>query len=364
MSGIIIELLALSYPPAGKGKSIFDWQPFPKGDPLHKIIDAHNQHCLAVYHMRKFNKQIIQRYREILQPNPHDLSDAMDELFMDQFEIIRIILIDLDKIVGQEGILQWLREQIMAYVLGKNWQFYYIAQISRTQGAPTVFHYFSDTPSNRSEPEVLTNQDELEKFLLEKICRPYTAGLGEILDIGLPPSGGPHLGAIPVSFIPSGQISGKTSKLYRSSIAKILNEVRDAANVRHLESDEIATLTRQAAAQEFALSRIAAKVHLETPTRVVLEELRRPIVNMPVEPIFAEPEWQEVGLVTVTLNQSIQGLDADQREAVVDLGIRGKNYTAVHVDQPELRYKVQQLRDVLDTDHFSAYIPSTETRSM
>lgn len=359
MNGITIELLALSYPPAATGKSILDWQPFPSEDNLNDIINAYNKRCLAVYQSRKFTKQVIQRYQEVLRPNTHDLSDAMDELFVDHFETIRIVLIDLEKIAGQVRTLLWLREQILAYAQGKKWQYYYIAQISQTPGASSVSHYFNDTPSDFSEPEVLTQQKELEIFLLKKICQPYNDSLKEILDIGPPLAGGLQPPGIPRLVPPSGPLSDKTRARYQASVERILNDVRDTANIRNLDSGEIAMLTRQAAAQEFALSRIAAEVSLETPTRVVLDPLRQPVIKMAVEPVIAEPKWQEVDLMKVTLNCSIRSLAPWQREVVLNLGVKGKNYTTVHVDHPEMRYKVRQLRDVLDAAHFSAFMPST-----
>ena len=60
-----------------------------------------------------------------------------------------------------------------------------------------------------------------------------------------------------------------------------------------------------------------------------------------------------------SLNRFIRSLAPWQREVVLDLGVKGKNYTTVHIDQPEMRYMVWQLCDVLDTAHFSAFVPST-----
>lgn len=359
MTGITIELLALSYPPAGTGTSILDWQPFPSGDNLNEISNTYNKRCLKVYQERDFPKLIIQSYREVLRPNMHDLSDARDELSVDQFETIRIILIDLEKIAGQDKTLQWLRGQINAYAKAKKWQYYYIAQISQTHGASSISDKFKDIPCSLSEPEVLTQQEELELFLLKKICQPYHDSLREVLNIGLPHPEGLQLLGMPRLVPASGPLSDKTSAQYQASVERILNDVRDTANIHNLDSGEIAMLTRHAAAQEFALSRIAAEVSLETPTRVVLDSLRQPVIKMAVKPVIAEPKWHEVNMMKVFLNRSIRSLAPWQKKQVLDLGVKGKNYTTVHVDQPEMRYKVHQLRDVLDTANFSAFMPST-----
>jgi len=291
----------------------------------------------------------------------HDLSDARDKLSVEQFETIRIILIDLEKIAGQDSMLQWLREQIIAYAMGKKWQYYYIAQISQTHGASSIFHRFQDIPCSFSEPEVLTQQEELELFLLNKICKPYYKCLSEVQKIGLPPSEGPQLLGMPRLVPASGPLSDKTSAKYQASVKRLLNDVRDTANIHNLDSDEIALLTRQAVAQEFALSRIAAEVSLETPTptRVVLDSLRQPVIKMAVRPVIAEPQWHEVGMMKVTLNCSIRSLAPRKKKQVLDLGVKGKNYTSVHVDQDEMRSRVDQLRDVLDTANFSAFMPPT-----
>jgi hypothetical protein len=329
-----IELIALTHA-IGNGKSIHEWCPFAKGDTLDTIIESHNDRCFQSYQEQwKGDFISTKTYGEGIRVDPHDLSTLDDIPDREYFDNIRIILIDLDTI-GEEEL-----ERIKKYFTKD----VFVAQVSRTlptrlidMGAP----FYSD-------PEVMVDQETLEKWLT-KFCKAYRDSIKE---------GTTYIASKLLSLRSKEDLATITA--YLEALPEVAATVRDATIKRGLSEEKTVTLAHQAVVQEFALSRIEVQV-LSQPNfnRVLLDAIREPVVDMPIELGFQSPALQQVNLVELHVTQPMYVMTTEQCNIVRGFGIKEdvETFAAVLPDQPNVWDNVERLKGVAKATKFSAELP-------
>lgn len=340
-----MNLLALTFTPK-TCRSILDWTPFPGGDTLNKIIDDHNASCLKCYKKTGLLPELVEKYVEKsgegISVDWRDLS-KVQQLRSHDFAVIRILLLDLDAIGSETSELNFIRN-LLLLSLGRQFQWYYLAQVSHSSGRASRASEFLGLPVQPTKPEILPNQHAFKDFLM-RLCKAYQDNL---IELGPPPS--PPLGT-------GGPADKLASRMYRSAIRRMANEVRDATIVRNLSKAEAKNLARQVSMQEFALAQIAAQVRVQTSNQVIVDALREPVINMQIEPFIPFQDMRQVSLVTLQLNRTIRGLPAEQRKLLSDLGIEGKRFLTVHANREAIWNTVDSLKGTVNATKFSAVVP-------
>lgn len=321
-------LLALANAP-GNGKSILDWHPFTGGDNLNKIINDYNTRCIQSYQKLGWLPEFIEALGEGINIMPYDLSTVHD-LRTPDFANISIILIDLDA----NGKKTTEINQIRLRISKKNSTF--LPQISRTPSMMSHISDFKGLPVFPSKPVIIVDQATFEKWL-NPFCKAYQLAI-----TSMPP-------------LPRG--APVTIKAYAEALPEVAGKVRDAAIIKDLSKKETVTLARRAAMQEFALSQVEAQVRTRTRPSVFLEAIREPVVNIPFEPYLQTSAMQRVDLVELHLARPIRKLTTEQRNIVVGLGIKGKTFAAVHLDQPTIWNMAKSLEGVVEATKFSTKLP-------
>ncbi len=340
-----IKLLALTFTPK-TCRSILDWTPFQGGDTLNKIIDDHNASCLKCYKRTGLLPELVEKYVEEsgegISVDLRDLS-KVDKLRSYDFAVIRILLFDLDSIGSETSELNIIRN-LLLLSLGRQFQWYYLLQVSHSSGWASRASEFLGLPVLPTKPEILPNQDAFKDFLM-RLCKAYQDNL---IVLGQPPS--PSLGTI-------GPTDKLASRIYRSAIRRMANEIRDATIVRDLSKTDAKNLARQVSLQEFTLARIAAQVRMQTGNQVIVDALREPVINMQIEPTIPFKDMRKVSLVTLQLNRTIRGLPAEQRKLLSDLGVEGKRFVAVHANREGIWNTLDSLKGTVNATKFSAVVP-------
>jgi hypothetical protein len=278
----------------------------------------------------------IKTYGEGIRVEPYDLSTLDNITDLKYFDNIRIILIDLDAI-GEEDL-----ERIKTYFNVE----VFVARVSRT--LPTRLTDLGP-PFYLSDPGVMVDQETLEEWLISRFCKPYRDSIKE---------GTTYIATKLPS--PRSKDDLATITAYSEVLPEVAAKVRDAAIIRGLSEEETVTLAHQAVVQEFALNRIEVQVRSQTNfNRVLLDAIREPVVDMPIELGFQSPALRQVNLVELHVTQPMYGMTTEQRNIVRGFGIKEdvETFAAVVPDQPNVWDSVERLKGVAETTKFSAELP-------
>ncbi len=154
-------------------RSILDWCPFTDGRSLYNIIKDHNDKCIKAYLGMGWLPDFIQDIGEGVRVERYDFSE-IEQLDLDSFKDIDIILIDHDAIKGKsidvERKLVGLKTK-----MGTVKKPYILLQISKTPKVDSIASYFEPLAISRTEPEIFYNEKEFEDFLT-LFCRYYFTG--------------------------------------------------------------------------------------------------------------------------------------------------------------------------------------------
>jgi hypothetical protein len=335
-------LLALALPPPAY-PSILDWRPFPGGDTLDTIITRYNDACYKHFAERlHWQPEDITQSVAGIQVVLHDLATVGE--VQSEWAHITILLIDLDVRQKIEAEIPDIRIRMAKHVHP-----FFLTHVSQTSQASPLTNELRRLPIVPSEPEILPDQAALEAFLGQFRDKFVTALSSAII-------------AVPTPADTIDTIAMKAHYFYTKKLPDLAMHVRDMALIKDLSDDETATLARLAATQEFALACVAEQVRPSHRQRVVVDALRTPVGHLPVElPKRITPDLQPVELVTLSLTRPFRELAAEQRYTLMDLGIKGTAFTAVHRNQPRLWDTVRHLRGAVQATAFSAVLPVTET---
>jgi hypothetical protein len=337
-----IKLLALAHP-TGEDESIGEWCPFAKGDMLCEIIKRHNDRCIQSYWEQWKNPVFIRSNGKGICVEPHNLStlEAMHDLSTREdipdktyFDNIRIILIDLDAIGGED--LKWIKNCFREKTT-------FVVQVSRTRSTRLID---MGTPFCNVSTEVMVDQETFEKWLISKFCDAYRTSLKE----------GTTLAVSKLSSLRS-EDDLAAIMAYVEALPEVAAEVRDTAIIKGLSEEKTVTLAQQAVVQEFTLTGIEARVRSQTNfSRILLDAIREPVVDMPIELGFQSPALRQVNLVELHVTQPMYEMTAEQRNIMHGFGIKEEvePFVAVFPDQPTVWDSVKRLKSVSKTTKFSA----------
>jgi predicted flap endonuclease-1-like 5' DNA nuclease len=238
-----LYLLALANTPEG-GTSVYDWAPFPGGSTLGQIVEEHNRRCIRGYQDLGLLTDWIERLAEYVRILKRDLS-TIEQLKREHFERIRIVVIDLDAI--EETAIDM---DAITLRMATCDHFFHLAQVSQRPTAVPCTSLFKKLPVIPSTPEILPNQQALERFL-SRLCERYSTVVSSYLQ--------PLLQAGP-----STALERKARQDYIRALPRIAANVRDTAIMKDLT----VALTRREARQQLALTGVAALLspHTEPET--------------------------------------------------------------------------------------------------
>lgn len=330
----IMRLLPLSHTPRN-GRSILDWRPFKGGDTIDKIVNDYNKRCFQSYQKLEWPSEYVEKHGEGIEVVLHDLS-TVDQLRTSDFAGIRIILIDLDAIGEKMTEIDHVRGRLLAHE-----QCYFLPQISQTSGAISKINCFRGFPVFPSRPEIIINQETFENWL-GRFCKAYQIALQATDKLIAPPRVGIRAGK-------------KESMLKPYQKPKVAAETRDAAIIRDLSDEETVMLATLAAIQEFTLDGVVERIRTRTKRRVIVDAIRTPPVEIPIKPRASI--LGQINLVELRLTRPMRKLTTEQRDTAVELGIKGENLPAVHVNRPTIQDKVENLKDVVEVTEFTAALP-------
>jgi hypothetical protein len=328
-------LLPLSNVPA-RSKLITDWQPFLKGDTLVQIVDRFNERCIDLCKKANWSDLTIETFLEIIDIIPCDLANV-DKLTPAEFENTRILMLDLDAIIKMSEPdwtqkKNWLIFLMGSTLMGSKFQSYYLPQVSIKPGIRSCKWQFNPLPVCPSEPEILSDQKQFEDWLFQKFCEVRC----QIKDSD----------------------EAYSDPEYIKDLADVVDQIQDHANMKGLSKDELQSLAKKAALQELTLAHVTKQVREMTGrTSVVLDAIRLPIEEISSKPILIERPLRKIDFMEVHLSLPMNKLTDRQRNVAIELGIKGRKYAAVHLNQPGTKDLLRELKGVINVSEFSVKLP-------
>jgi hypothetical protein len=323
-------LLPLSNVPT-RSKLITDWQPFLKGDTLVQIIDRFNERCINLCKKANWSDLAIETILEIIDIVPCDLANV-DKLTPAEFENTKIIMLDLDAIIKIPEPSWMQKKNWLIFLMGSKLQSYYLPQVSINPGTKSCKWQFNPLPVCPSEPEILLDQKQFEDWLFQKFCE--------------------------VRYQIINSDAAYSDPEYIKDLAGVVDQIQDHANIKGLSKDELQSLAKKAALQELTLAHIAKQVRQMTRrTNVVLDAIRLPIEEISSKSILIERPLRKIDFMEVHLSRPMNKLTNRQRNVAIELGIKGRKYTAVHFDQPDTKDLLRELKGIVNVSEFSVKLP-------
>ncbi len=328
-----MDLLALSFTPKN-GTSILDWRPFEKGETLDGIIHEHNLNLEEQFQGWGWLEEAIEDLIEGINVLPTDLS-TLHQLRRDDFKNIRIILVDLEAFSEENPNVPKLKERISRDNLT------YLPQVCCSSEKKSLLDLFKPLPIIPSRPHVLLKQDDLKNWL----------------------NSFPHIYNVVLKhkpeFITDGTSRGG-AKVDREHLSKMISRIRDVAMKRDLSEEQITVLADRSLTQEFALNRVAKTVlsEMNTKSHVVLDGIRQSLDTISIEKLSTEPTSEKIELLKCHLIRPIGTLNRAQKRSVINLGIKGTNVAAVHLNHPDIKEKISGLKGIIKATKFSTELPS------
>ena len=339
------------------GKSVLDWCPFAGGDSIDEIVKNHNRKLLE---KTKELSDLKKYCREGIIVDSCDLS-RIDKLEYEDLMKVKILLIDLEAFDEKKKVneteLSHLKERLELAVMAEltNLKYrglekeitvkkYLIAQVSQKSNTTSQLSFFESLPYDPSHPEILRAQEELSLFL-DFFSRLYYIPLK---------STDWKKEATLAELSPSAEVE------FSKAIPRISAEVRDVSYQKGYNDSQIEALAKNAAIQEAVLIDIAEKISPPSEGQIVLDFLRQPLNQIPVEPSMLEPQMQEVQLVKLTWDPLWRDLTENQSTILMNLGLMQDATASVHLNEPRLWEDVQKLGNTIQTEKFTAKLPRWE----
>jgi len=109
--------------------------------------------------------------------------------------------------------------------------------------------------------------------------------------------------------------------------------------------------------QEFALAQVAERARPQSGYQVTVDAIRQPIFSATDRPRLESPTLDAVDLVEVNAARPLSDLTEEQQRIMADQCIREETSAAVHLDEPEVRGRIDGLGDAVETARFSGELP-------
>lgn len=323
---------------AGAGQSILQWRPFEGGRTLDELVEGHNKRCMDSLRSR-WMRDYISSLAELVEVVKFDLS-RVDQLSIEEFKGIRILLVDLDAVRGREQQLATIRVKMNHY---SDRYTFYLVQIARVAGARSVLGEFDLLPVYlpRGE-EILTDEKQLREFLGSFCNYLY------IRDVPEPPSPDED------------PLADKIRQSYVDRLPTIAADMRDTAMARGLSVEEAQIMARAQATEELLLARVEEQARPDPEYRVVVDSLREPITDDHLDVYAHSPTLRSFDLLELNATRPLDELTDEQRGIMGGLGIEGDDVAAVHFDKSSVHEAMDALGDAIEFSEFSAQLPSWE----
>lgn len=329
-----VRLLALAYKPKG-GTSILAWSPFAK-DTLGKIVDDHNDRTIQTFGELRMLEDDIETLGEGISIVPHDLS-TVGELRIKDFADIVLLLADVDTI--QDAPINKIKA-----LMARNPHAYKLLQVSRKPNAVSCRTLFEPLPVIPSRPEILLTQEDLEERLRD-FSEMYVLAR---LTIGTP-----------LFTVGNDPEDKEIMQAYVEAVPRIAGHVRDAAMAQGVPKESIRAFAPQVAMREFFPARLAEQVRTPHAVHVNVDAIRERVAETTTAAQSRRLRLKPVKLVMCNLNRPMVQLTTKQRDLAIDLGIKGKGFGTVQLDdQMGVWDKIGSLGDVVEVKKFSADLPS------
>lgn len=329
-----LRLLALALTPKS-GRTILDWNPFNQRT-LGKIVDDHNQKCLAEYRKRGWLDEDIEAMVQTIDIVLHDLSSVRQLRAIDYLSI-GILVVDLNAIDKINAELNVIKYQMSTYRHP-----FHLPQISQAHDAASTADSFRPLPFLSTEPEIMRTEPEFEAFL-GKLCYLYRIAINTIRTASAQPDG------------PSNDAA------YQQHVERLPNlaaNIRDAAISRDLTKDETVVLAQRACVQELYLNQLAEQVRSGERHKIRVHGVRELTFDIPVGPLdFDDAPLENVKLVRLDVEDSMRNLRTTQRGTLSGLGLNRKGHTGIFFDEPSLWKRVELLGSAVKATRFSAALP-------
>jgi len=357
------ELLVLTCTPQDAITAI-EWRPFKQGNKLGEIITAHNLRCHGLL-QEKTPKAFVDCLPEIRPALTIGtcLAEETGNLDRDRLRRIKILLIDLD---SDKHILRRL-EPIKQQLAGLN-RIFHLIQVSRSPRPVSWAGFFGEKVIVlKSDPEVITKQSDLEKFLhhyREAYENSWAGVIHNPLDAPCLEKKyrEPYIHPSRSHFLRPGSEEGKSVerlyRAYRRGLPSLLSDIRDVAMARQIPEDQVANLGRSAAIQELLLTLITERMRPYPGYPISVNSIRMPLYDMPAVRPLEMREVQKARLLELKLLKPIRTLNPEQKGFLTELGFSDGMLTVIHFDGPAVWEKTSQLEGILKSESFSAELPS------
>lgn len=335
-------LLALAKSP-DDGHGIGGWKPF-KGDTLFDIIDRHNKRCKEVYVNCNLYPTII-RYLEKIDIIRNDLKTVIN-METDEFEGVKIIMIDLDAIDRKSNLLKYVSTE-MGIQHDKSKQLAFVAEVTQEASASVYDTHFSGLmmPAYpRENKALIQNQYDFELWLgrfCESLINCYI-GVEKGYDLK-PPSTGLD-GALISNILAEGRYLDRYNLAARA---------RDVAMMRNLSPVETETLANRLTVQEISLNWLRTQITFPA----IFDHIRCPTVEIDIASGQPEFDWNMKPLWGIKLTRAPKKLTGPQKFIIKKLGLT-RDHTVIHYDVPEIRDELSTLGSSIETHTFEALLPN------
>jgi hypothetical protein len=339
--GNIIWLLALANKPA----SAFDvggWKPF-KQDTLSYIIEEHNERCRKGYKRCGLLKTYA-KYIEKIEIIKNHLDTIMN-MASDEFDGVKIIMIDLDAIDIKSKLLHHVLFQIGGQY-NKSKQKIIAAEVTHKDSRSVydnILEEFVMPAYPQDNTALIQNQDDFELWLgrfCESLINCYI-GVEKGYDLK-PPSTGLD-GALISNILAEGRYLDRYNLAARA---------RDVAMMRNLSPVETETLANRLTVQEISLNWLRTQIAFPA----IFDHIRCPTVEIDIASGQPEFDWNMKPLWAIKLTRAPKKLTGLQKFIVEKLGLT-RDHTVIHYDLPEIRDELGTLGGSIETHTFEALLP-------
>ena len=305
----IEELLILTRQPED-GNDRPDWRPFDGGQPFEEIVARHNRLCREAV-LESTPNQLV-ACAESVTPVLKIRWAHLDKITgRDRFKLGRtaILLLDLDTLQDDDSQLETIRQ-----VFCQQKRLLHLLQVSQAAQAQSLAGFFEETTCILlGEREIFYQEDELNEFFTafgrahgdawHGIARnPYDAPCRN--GLYAEPFVHPRHGHFIQPTSDSGEAIRRVFLAYRDALPALVAHTRNIALARKLNSEQTRNLGRAAAIQELLLDLVAETVRRRPVYPVSVENIRFPLVQVPVDEPLELNQLREMKLVAVHLRPS------------------------------------------------------------
>jgi hypothetical protein len=359
----IEELLILSRQPED-GNDRPDWRPFAGGQTLEEFVARHNRLCREAV-LENTSNQLV-ACADSVTPVLKIRQVHLDNLTgRDRFKLGRpaLLLLDLDTLQGAADQLEELRK-----AFSQQKRLLHLLQVSGSAQAQSYAPIFESTACVLlGEREIFCQEEELNEFfntfgrahgdVWHGIARnPYDAPCRN--GLYAEPFVHPRHGHFIQPMSDSGETIRRVFLAYRDALPAIAARTRNIALARKLDTEQSRNLGRASAIQELLLDLVAETVRRRPVYPVSVENIRFPLVQVPVDEPLELNQLREMKLVAVHLRPSKLQPAQEECEKLAGLGVAKGAFAAVHRDRPGLWQRLEGLGEIVSAEQFTAELPA------